>query len=122
MSQKTINEIIAMFQRLDRNWIEHSDDFAYEIKTSIVRQIARQGHIDTTAMIRSVNYHREAFTSQSVKYRIDTSDNAVRDVFYDGFVEFPRKNWPGAFFYQRGIENANIQQIADDIIDRSFMV
>lgn len=119
----TINDVIQAFHRLEKNWLEHGDRFAYEFKTSIVRQIVRQRHIDTSAMIRSMNYHREAMTDSSVKFRIDTSDNAVRDVFYDGFLEFPtRRGWPGAFVYQRGIENADVQREARDVMDRSFMV
>jgi hypothetical protein len=122
MATRTIQQVIQFFKDLERNWADASDNFAYEFKTSIVRQIARQGHIDTTAMIRSVNYHREAVTSAGVRYRIDTSDGQVRDVFYDGWVEFPRKNWPGGFFYQKGIENADVNRVADEVMDRTFVV
>lgn len=122
MATRTLQEVIRLFDDLTRNWDDGAEDFAYEFNASIVRQIIRQGHILTTAMVRSMNYHREAVTSAGVRFRIDTSDNQVRDVFYDGWVEFPRANWPGGFFYQRGIENANVERVANDIMDRTFVL
>lgn len=107
------------------NMIVHADDFAYELKTSIVSEVVHTGSIDTARMIQAINYHREIVSTVGSTFRIDTSDND--EVTYDGFVDRPiaRNAFGfegGRLFYQTGIEKANIGRVADEIADMSFSV
>jgi hypothetical protein len=117
----TIADVIARLENFVRILDRRVDEVPYEIKTSIKLAIARGGHIDTTALINSLNYHRDAVVAgEAWDYRIDASDNRVRDVFYDGFLEFPRKGWAGAFVYQKGIESTQLEPVFDSIADEAF--
>lgn len=117
-ADKFLRALSGYKNTLDRN----ADDIPYEIKTSIIREIIRTGSVDTGAMIKAIDYHREAVTDSAINWRIDASNDP--DVTYDGFVELKgeTRNWPGRYFYKRGIENAQIEQIFDSFADRSFVV
>lgn len=120
MAVHGLDKLLRDLNDLERNFERRSDDFPYEIKTSIIRQIVRGGHIKTTRMIRAMDYHRSAVVDGSHRFTVDTSNNP--DVFYDGWLEFVRRNWRGAYVYQKGIENADIQGVADRIVSDSFVI
>lgn len=117
--------VVRAIERFEQNFHQHADDFPYEIKTSIVRQIVRVGAIDTTAMIQAENISRELVTDSRHHFRVDTSSNP--DVFYDGFVEFPTRNVDGTLRYGRyfvrdGIRHADIGGIIERIATESFVI
>lgn len=114
--------VLQAIDRYANTLLQRGDDIPYELKTSIIREVIRTGSIDTAAMITAIDYHREVVTNTEQRYRIDTSNNP--DVTYDGFVEFKgeTRNWPGRYFYQRGIENAELERIFDSFADRSFVI
>lgn len=120
-AQRVINALEAFA----RNFGNHIDDFGYEMKTSVVREIIRAGNIDTTAMIQAIDYHRDPVTDSGYKFHVDTSNNP--DVFYDGFVEFDTANRDGtkrkgSRFYQKGILNWQLEPIVDGIARESFVI
>lgn len=114
-------QVVGAFDHLVNALDRRVSEFPYEIKTSVVREIVRTGSIDTTRMIQAVNYHEDHVTSSGQHFRVDTSDDD--SVTYDGFVDQPgeTRNWPGRFFYQRGIEGANIEQVISSIMNESFV-
>lgn len=116
----TINEFLSVLDRFGRNLDRRADDFPYEIKTSIIRETVRGRHIDTTRFIRAIDFHRASVVDSSHRFTVDTSNNP--DVFYDGWLEFPRRGWRGAYVYQKGIQNADIKGVADRIMNESFVV
>lgn len=119
------DKVVADIERLERNFARRADDFPYELKTSIVRQIVSVRAIDTTAMIQAFDYHRDVVTDSGYRYKIDTSNNPA--VFYDGFVEFPTANRdgsmrPGRYFVRDGIKRADIERVVNDIVTDSFVI
>jgi hypothetical protein len=115
----TLPEIDQRIQKFVRGFETHLDDFGYELKTSVIREIVRTGSIDTGRMIQAIDYHRQAVVD-GVGFTVDASRDP--EVFYDGFVERPgeTRNWEGRFFYQRGIEGANFEMVIDDIAQEAF--
>lgn len=116
----SIDKVLRDLAAFERNANRRADDFAYELKSSIIRETVRGRHIVTTRFIRAIDYHRQAVVDSEQRFRIDTSSNP--DVFYDGYLEFPRKGWAGAYVYQKGIQNVDFERIADKIASESFVV
>lgn len=115
-----LDKVLRALAAFERNANRRADDFAYELKTSIIRETVRGRHIKTARFIRAIDYHRQAVVDGEHRFAVDASSNP--DVFYDGFLEFPRKGWPGAYVYQKGIQNVDFERIADKIASESFVV
>lgn len=113
-----IERIINDFQKYLNSWNIRREEIPYELKTSIIRQIVRTGSIDTTRFIQAVDFREGGFDADGYRYLIDSARNS--EVYYDGFVEFDTRNYPGRYNFRDGIENANIRRITDNFADDSF--
>lgn len=117
----TFQDVIDALNRYETKFNDRAEEIPYEIANAVRVATIRGGHIDTTAFIQSLDYYRDVMVHNDHRFHIDASAGRVRDVFYDGWLEFPRKGWPGAFVYEKGIRSANIQGIFDSIAAESFI-
>ena len=117
---KAINDFVSNISR-------DSDKFGAEFKGSVVREIVRERAIDTTLMIQAIDFDRNQVVDSGHDKVLIGAMVGNHDVFYDGFVEFETANRDGTmrrgrYVYKKGIENANVERVVNEIARESFVI
>jgi hypothetical protein len=117
----TVEEVIQKFENYVSIWNDRNDLIPIHIRNNILYQIFITDSIDEGKFLRAVDFREESLSDAGFRYLID----AYRDdrVTYDDVLERGRKdgaNYPGRFNYKRGIEQTDVERIADSFANEAF--
>lgn len=107
--------MIQILRNFENQVGRDADKIPAEILSSIKRFIIKTDTIDEADLITDLGFN-EIASNVGYNFLIST------DVGYEGFTNFPRPtyNLDGRYYFQSGIEAANIEQIFNEITFSAF--
>lgn len=114
----SIDEMINVLNGFEQVLMRDADKYPREILTQVRRFIVSTGTIDTTALLVTFDFH-EIASKAGKNFVLEPNQPYGRK---EGFVEFdrPAYGFEGRLFIKKGIENANLERISDEITFAAF--